>query len=665
MKLEGRIVEYIENGKFICAIVREDNNGRLRLLNQKGREVNLPQNRIIQATDLKFMPIPSRGEVLALLAETAKVREELAKDISLEEIWEVLSEKSENSLEVDFLAGLYFGVEQPSSDEVAALLRAVISNGVYFKYRSGAIQVHAPEKVEQVQFMRQKEKEQLKYIARTAEILRSIWKEDIKPPDWNERDTTLRLLGDYYVFGKDAADYDLARKLIKSAGLTGTHDVFHLLVKAGYWDKNENIPLLRLGIPTSFNETALAETAEIEIPGLDAMVASGRRDFRDFEVMTIDGPGTRDFDDALHIERQGDNYLVGIHISDVGLFVKPGTALFEETLMRGTSIYFPEKPLAMLPGELSENKLSLLKNEKRPTLSLLVILSPRAEVIRFEIVPGIVSVKRQLTYHEADDLIREDKRIGTLAALSKLLQQRRVNNGALLLPLPELHINISDDDSIRISRIEADTPSRTLIAEFMILANMLGAQFVAEREAPGLFRCQPEPRHRIIDGFEKEITKVIQQRKRLSPMALLTTPKFHSGVGAPQYTTVTSPIRRLLDLIMQLQIKHLVAGRGIRFSKKDMKHFGGVIQTTLEKANQAKYLRQRYWILKYLQDRQGERLPALVIEGGPRRIHIFLEEFLLDADLPANPAFKVSSGDTVLVRLAKVDPLSNILKLEW
>jgi exoribonuclease-2 len=199
----------------------------------------------------------------------------------------------------------------------------------------------------------------------------------------------------------------------------------------------------------------------------------------------------------------------------------------------------------------------------------------------------------------------------------------------------------------------------------MILANTLGAQFVAEREAPGLFRCQAEPRQRLIEGFEKDIIKIMQQRKRLSPMSLLTTPKGHSCVGAPQYTTVTSPIRRLLDLIMQLQISYLIMGKGVLFSKKDMKHFGSIILTTLEKANQVKYLRQRYWILKYLQAKNGERLPALVIDSGPKRVHIFLEEFLLDADLPLNPAFKVTAGDTVLVKLAKIDPLSNILRLEW
>ena len=116
---------------------------------------------------------------------------------------------------------------------------------------------------------------------------------------------------------------------------------------------------------------------------------------------------------------------------------------------------------------------------------------------------------------------------------------------------------------------------------------------------------------------------------------------------------------------MQLQIKHLVMGKGVLFSRKDMKYFASIILSTIDKANQVKFQRQRYWILKYLQQKSGERLPALIIDSGPKRVHIYLEEFLLDADLPLNPAFTVASGDTVLVRLAKVDPLGNILKLEW
>jgi exoribonuclease-2 len=664
MALDGRIVEYLENGKFICAFVFEDKGSRLRLLNQNSREVSLPQNRIIHCANEKVLTSPSRQEVIGTLQKTAKQRDILAESISLDEIWGIVSEKPEGIFKVDFLAGLFFG-DDPTDDQCAAFIQSVISNQVYFKYKSGSIHVHPPEIVEQLKLNQEKETEQESFIARNTLVLRHIWENNEPLKDWDERHTTLQLLADYYLFGKEAPEYDLARKLIKKAELNGPHDIFHLLVKAGVWDKNENIPLLKKDIPTFFSETALAEAREITVLSCADMAAAGRKDFRDLPVITIDGPATRDFDDGLHIEFQGENYLVGIHISDVGLYVHEKSALFEEALQRGTSIYFPEKQLPMLPPILSEDKLSLLKDQARPALSFLVLLSPTAEVLKFEIVSSIVSVKQQLTYQAVDKLIKQDKGLAALAALSVLLRQRRVNRGALLLPIPDLNISIKEDDSIDINKSPIDTPSRILVAEFMILANTLGAQFVVEREAPGLFRCQAEPRQRLIDGFEKDVIKVLQQRKRLSPMSLLTTPKGHSGVGAPLYTTVTSPIRRLLDLVMQLQINNLVRGKGILFSNKDMKHFGAIILKTLEKANQVRHLRQRYWILKYLQAKSGERLPALVIDRGTKRVHIFLEEFLLDADLPHNPAFKVTAGDTVLVRLAKIDPLRNLLKLEW
>jgi exoribonuclease-2 len=664
MTLKGRIVEYLDNGKFICGYVHEDNGIRLDILNENREELSLPLNRIIHYSQEILSSNLSREDILPILQKTAQQREKLAVGINLDEVWTLVSEKPEELFAVTFLASLFYG-NDPSDNQSAAFLRAVIANRLYFKYKSGKIHVQSPETVAQTKLKLDKEKQQEHFLAVNSKILECIRLKGEIPAEWEDREMTLQILRDYYLFGKEATEVILASKLIKNAELTGPHDIFHLLVRAGVWDKNENIPLHRYGIPLSFSEKALAETEKIAFSPAAELLEGGRQDFRNLQIITIDGAATRDFDDALHLEKQGENYLVGIHISDVGYYVKPGTALFDEALKRGTSIYFPEESIPMLPQSLAEEKLSLLKDQERPALSFLVLLSPGAEILRFSVVQSIVSVKQQLTYTEADHLVKQDKTLSAMATLSKLLRQRRVNNGALLLPLPELHICIEPNDTIKISKSPVDTPSRVLVAEFMILANTLGAQFAAEREAPGLFRCQMEPRQRIIDGFEKDTLKIIQQRKRLSPMSLLTNPKIHSGVGAPQYTTVTSPIRRLLDLIMQLQISDLVNNKGILFSKNDMKRFGSIILTTLEKANQVKYLRQRYWILKYLEPKTGERIPALIIDSGLKRVHIFLEELLLDADLPLNPAFKVTAGDTVMVKISKVDPLSNTLKLAW
>jgi len=663
MAYQGRIVEYLENGKFICAYVSDDDGKRLRLLNQNNREINLSRARVVHFSQEKYARGLSREDLTALLHKSAERRNELSAKINLQEIWEIAAEEKNDAFDVHFLAALSFG-ENPTDDHCAAFLRAIFMDKLFFKYKTGKIFVHSPERIEQIRLQQEKEKQKELLLIKNADGLIKLCNAETDDV-WEGQEECLQVLKDYYLFGKEAPEQEYARELLKRADLLGPHDIFELLVKAGIWQKNENITLHRQDIQVDFSEEAIVEAEKIVSPSPEKLLAEGRKDLRDLSIITIDGAATRDFDDGLHIEKKGDNYLVGIHISDVGYFVKPRSALFNDTLQRGTSIYFPEGPLTMLPTVLSEGVCSLIKDEVRPALSFMVLLSSAAEVLEFDLISSIISVKKQLTYKNANQLIEKNSELSTLATLSQLLRRQRVNNGALLLPYPDIAINIKPNDEIDIKRSESDTPSRVLVSEFMILANTLGAQFVAEHEAPGLYRSQPAPRKRLIDGFENDLYKVIRQRKMLLPMSLLTTPKHHSGVGAPQYTTVTSPIRRLLDLIMQLQINHIVAGKGILFNKKEILQFGETILNTSTRANQAKYLRHRYWVLKYLKPKVGQRLTALVIDSGPRRTHILLGDFLLDAVMSYNPSMKVSPGDTVSVRLSKIDPLGNTLKLEW
>src|SRR5210317_1266866 len=185
MTLDSRIVEYLENGKFICAFVFEDNGNRLRLLNQNSRELNLPQNRVVHLNTERIPAELSREDIILTLQETAKKRKELAQSIFLHEIWELVSEKTEDNYGVNFLAGLFFG-EDPTDDQTAALLRSVIANRLYFKYKAGSIQVHSPETVEQITLMQEKEKEKEAFIADNTLALRQVWEKGQIPAKWKD-----------------------------------------------------------------------------------------------------------------------------------------------------------------------------------------------------------------------------------------------------------------------------------------------------------------------------------------------------------------------------------------------------------------------------------------------------------------------------------------------
>lgn len=663
MALQGTIIEYMEQSRFICAMVIDEDSKRLRLLNQNGREVNLPLSRLLHQSVKRHSRTLSQDEQLRLLKETDQTRQAMMSQVDLPGIWQLASEEEGASFSPVFLAALAFG-EDATDNHVAAFLRSIFVDRLYFKYREGRVLAHTPEAVAGLRLKQEREKEQEALMSTGAMMLKGLW-EGKNTEEWLERERCLSLLGDYYVFGSESEERDLARELLKKAGLTGPHDVYHLLIKAGVWQAHENVALLRYQIPVDFVEELTSAAAQVPEPVGDELVGRNRRDLRALPLLTIDGESTRDYDDALHVERRGDDFLVGIHISDVAHYLAPGTQIYEEASRRMTSLYFPEGQIPMLPSALSEGVCSLVAGKARAALSAMVLLSAKGEVLEFDLVPSLVEVKRQLSYPEVERLVAGgDWELKTLALLAEQLKQRRIEKGALLLPVPDVNVSFATDGKVEVNLSQVDTISRSLVAEFMVLANTLFAQFVADRQAPGLFRAQDEPHQRLIAGGEKDLFSIFRQRKMLRPGELLVYPKPHSGVGVTQYTTVTSPIRRFLDLVMQHQIKHLLLGRGAMFSADELAGIAGEVNTVLARVNQVRRTRHRYWLLRYLEQKLGSRVEALLVNKGPKRINLTLLDCLLDVDMPPQP-MAAKPGDIVSLRVARVDALDNVLRMEW
>ena len=662
----GSIIEYLDGGRFICGLILQDTGNRLRLLNQNGREVSLPASRVVSISTTQRTIDISRDERISLLNETAQKRAILTKNIPLQEIWELASEEEQTAFPANFLAELYFGGDL-TDDQSAAFLRAVFTDRFFFKYKNGLVTVHTPEQVEHLQQQREKEREKEELLTTGAENLQKIMQGDeISAEQWPDRDRILALITDFTLFGTDAPESDLARQLLKKANLNRPGDGYKLLVQAGVWQQDENIPLLKAEQPVEFEPELLAHAATIAEPSAEQLLADPKRkDFRDLDIFTIDGATTRDYDDALHVEQLPDGILVGIHISDVSSFLGLKDPLFTEAMERSTSLYFPEGQIPMLPRELSQGVFSLIKDRVRPAISFLIKLSPDAEIISSKIVPSVIQVKRQLSYSEVDRIMDEDPPLRLLNTIRRQLRLKRVERGALLLSFPDVNIYVDKQGRVTIHLIPADSPSRNLVSELMILANGVAADYLTAQEAPGLFRSQPPPRKRLISGVRNSLQDIACQRRFLSRGELTVHPKPHAGLGLNSYTTITSPIRRFLDLVMQLQISHMIHGQGILFSADECKNFAGTIQQKLARANTVRQQRHRYWILRYLESMVGNMVSALVVSHGPKRVNLLLLDCLFDIDLPPNPTFPVEPGDTVKVRIARVDALENTLRVEW
>ncbi len=671
MTIPGKLIEYLDGGKFICAFVTEAQDKRLRLLNQSGREINLPLSRVLHISKRTYsVTAADREGMQRQLHETADHRRALMEEINLEEIWELTADEPTAVFEPEFLAELAFGGEA-DDNKVAAFIRCVFSDRLYFKFREGKIHAHSREQVEQLRLQQEKEESKQALLTNGAMALGKLLADETINDDLRPiLDQCLPVLQDFYLFAGDAPQAAMARELLKTAGLTDPHAPFHLLVKAGIWDRNENIPLLRQEIPTTFSLAARQQAEMLLQRGTAELFDDPVRiDLTALAPITIDGATTLDYDDALSIEKEDDNYLVGVHISDVAHYVKPEDPLFQEAMQRGTSLYFPEGQIPMLPRHLSQGICSLIQDEVRATLSIMILLSPETEVLRVRIKPSIIKVARRLTYDEADQLIADniadgDWELQTLNMLRTKLRDKRVVAGALLLPFPDVNISVNNN-TVQVSLSDTDTPARTLVSELMILANTEAAKFVADRMAPGLFRAQGPPRKRIVHGLDNDLFQNSLQRKQLSRGELLTSAKAHSGLGVEQYTTITSPIRRLLDLLMQHQLHSLVRREELRFNEKMCKDFSAVITRTLTSANAVKQQRHRYWLLKYLEAKKGTSMNALVLDANPRRVFLLLTDILLDIDIPAPAGQVPEPGNMVQVKVAKVDALDNNVRFEW
>ncbi|WP_458777341.1 ribonuclease catalytic domain-containing protein [Desulforhopalus sp. 52FAK] len=662
----GKLIEYLDSGKFVCALVTESQAKRLRLINQNGRELNLPISRVVHCSDQTHQSDASRESLISHLKDTTDKRCTLMSQVNLKELWELTADESTSVFSPSFLAELIFG-EDANDDTISAFLRCVFVDKLYFKYKEGKIQANSPEKVEQLLVQLQKEAKRNRLIEEGSAAVSKIQAPEFKHSELDPFQVEiLEIIKEYYLFGGDAKDAAIAQKVLKASGITTQHGPFHLLVKAGVWSENENIPLLKNDLPVNFSLAARQQAEHVlQCNNEDLFKDPGRKDLTHLEPITIDGPTTLDFDDALTIEPQDKNFLVGIHISDVAHYVKPGDPLFAEAMRRGTSIYFPESQIPMLPRHLSQGVCSLIQDEIRATFSFMVLLSPEAEILKVRIFPSIIKVKRRLTYEEADNMLESDKEIKLFNMLRKKLRKNRLEQGALLLPFPDVNVFIDHHGKVHVNLAKSDTPARTIVSEMMILTNQVAAKYVADRLVPGLFRSQPPLKKRIVHGEDSDLFQNTLQRKNMPRGELSTNAKPHSGLGVSHYSTVTSPIRRLLDLVMQHQLNSIVRRQEPCFTEEMCKDFTSVLSRTLSTANNVRQQRQRYWLLKYLADRKAQTIDALIINAGPKRVNLLLTDILMDIDLPTPGGRPLVNGSVVKVRITKSDPLDNVVKFEW
>jgi ribonuclease R len=278
------------------------------------------------------------------------------------------------------------------------------------------------------------------------------------------------------------------------------------------------IVIRKYHLPHRFPAEVLAD-ASAQPQYISEAEREGRRDFRSLPIVTIDGETAKDFDDAVYVERLLDgNYILQVHIADVAHYVRPGTPLDREARLRGTSVYFPDRAVPMLPLELSNGICSLNPHVDRLAMSALMEIDPEGRVVAYELLPGIIRSAERMTYTAVHAVLSGDSaasgRYRDLAEQFKLMEElalilnhRRDRRGSIDFDLPEPLIEFDEHGRmIGVTRSERNIAHR-IIEEFMLVANETVATYLEGKGVESLYRIHEKPDPKKVLEFEEIAAK--------------------------------------------------------------------------------------------------------------------------------------------------------------
>jgi ribonuclease R len=289
-----------------------------------------------------------------------------------------------------------------------------------------------------------------------------------------------------------------------------TGRVIEILGRPGDFGVDVEIVIRKHQLPHRFPQEVVEQAESIS----HEIDIGGRRDFRGMDVVTIDGETARDFDDAVWVDRLANgNYALHVHIADVSHYVQPGTPIDAEARLRGTSVYFPDRAVPMLPFELSTDICSLVPHADRLVLSALLEIDHQGEVVAEEFTPGVIRSVERMTYTDVhlvlggDAALRERyqplvARFELMRELALVLNRKRVRRGSIDFDLPEPLIEFDEWGAMTgVTRAPRNIAHR-IIEEFMLAAN----EAVAGSGAVSLFRIHEKPDPKRVMEFEEIAT---------------------------------------------------------------------------------------------------------------------------------------------------------------
>ncbi len=482
------------------------------------------------------------------------------------------------------------------------------------------------------------------------------------------------------------------------------------------------VVIKRYNLASSFSEEAITESEECS-PEIKPQDKRDRKDYRNWKIVTIDGEGAQDFDDAVSVKKlRSGHFLLGVHIADVSHYVKPGSALDADAYDRGTSVYFPDLTLPMLPERLSNDICSLRPREERFTFSALLEVDGEGEVLKTEFYPSLIRTAERMTYNSVFKIFEghEEERekfsdlvpdLLLMRDLACLLRKRRAKEGSLDFDLLEPELVYKEGSLHSVVPFEHNEAHR-VIEEFMLAANEAVASFLGAEGVSLIYRIHPPPDLKDLEKLREilahfglslpmpkkirsqDLQQVLEEvegkvEEKFINLRVLRSLKLavyseenmgHYGLAKKEYTHFTSPIRRYPDLVV-----HRILKKALRQERVKIPSLTSIsLHCSQEERNaeEAEKELMEWRIFRFLKGKLGDEFEGIIVDITKAGLVVELEDYFVDgiisySDLGGDYYFKRSEktligrrtgrkyelGDRLKVTLASVDPILRRMSL--
>ncbi len=677
----GCLVEFLQGNIPHLGIVLEEQSGRLRLYTQGRRETSLPASRLLPWSGPGLGAGLSRAAMDEALERKRRKRAQAAESIEVMELWSLVQGEVERAT-APWLAGLLR--ERPDVDDIAALGRALLACKTHFRFSPPDFEI-LPEAVVAARLVEAETVRRREAVVGVGSVFfKNLW-------EISRRARGPLLPSELPVPETAALLKDMLLKHLADPEAPDDEGLWKALLKT--LPEHPHLPLLLAEawglVPAHYNylfaradfepgetwaEAYTGECATVAQAVATTLAGLGGEGEDAGRLVSIDPETTIDRDDALYVRENPDNtFFVRCAIACPALAWPFGSELDKAVLRRASSLYLPEGDEHMLPRAVGPALFSLDEGVRRPALLMEAVVDAEGAVRDFSVRPAAVAVARNFSLQTAEAAaVGEENEASAylLAALkaARLLQRRRVAQGAVITERPDPEIILSGSGAETIVDIRTPEPTHLahlVVGELMILCNAGLAEWGAARNIPLLYRVQDVGLPREFAGVWSAPHEIARIVRSLPPAGLEAKPRRHAGLGLSAYITATSPMRRYVDLLNQGQVIGFLRAGAPVYSESALAELLPFVSTRQEAVGQIQRFRPRYWKLLFFR-RHGDKKwwPAEVVDEN---------EYYVTCALPWAQLLvrgkrklfgeKAHPGMAVMLRLGKVGPLAGEIQI--